>query len=69
MDAKENQVVKDEIFTKIHDLNYSYENVVKVLLATIESLDERMPISIFNESRAFTDHLARCYVNSTDRVY
>lgn len=69
MDAKENQVVKDEVFTKMHDLNYSYENVVKVLLATIESLDERMPISIFNESRAFTDHLARCYVNNTDKEY
>ncbi len=69
MDAKENQVVKNEIFTKMYDLNYSYENVVKVLLATIESLDERMPISIFNESRAFTDHLARCYVNNTDKKY
>lgn len=69
MDAKENQVVKDEIFTKIHDLNYNYENVVKVLLATIESLDETMPISIFNESRAFTDHLARCYINNTDKDY
>lgn len=69
MDAKENQVVKDEIFTKIHDLNYNYENVVKVLLATIESLDETMPISIFNESRAFTDHLARCYINNTDKAY
>lgn len=69
MCAKENQVVKDEIFTKMHDLNYSYENVVKVLLATIESLDEIMPISIFNESRAFTDHLGRCYVNNTDKEF
>lgn len=69
MIAKENQIVKDEIFSRMQDLNYSYENVVKVLLATIESLDEKMPISIFNESRAFTDHLARCYVNNTDGDY
>ncbi|MGN0140650.1 MAG: hypothetical protein ACI4AD_00365 [Roseburia sp.] len=67
--TEENYLITNEVFDRIQDLNYSYENVVKVLLATIESLSESMPISIFNESRAFTDHLARCYVNCTDKSY
>lgn len=67
--TKENYVLTQEIFDKMFFLNESYENVVKVLLATIEALSEKMPIAIYNESRAFTDHLARCYVKNEDKEY
>lgn len=29
MDAKENQVVKDEVFTQMHDLNYTLTDEVR----------------------------------------
>lgn len=67
--TNENHIIEQEYFEKIYDLNDGYENVVKPLLATIESLSEKMPISIYNESRAFTDHLARCYVHFDDKTY
>ena len=38
-----------------------YNNNIKPLIAEIEARGEVMPQPLFNEIRAFTDHIARCY--------
>ena len=38
-----------------------YREVVKPLLALVEAVYEKFPIPVYNEVRAFTDHLSRCY--------
>ena len=43
------------------DLFFQYNNVIKPLVAEIEARGEVMPQPLFNEIRAFTDHIARCY--------
>lgn len=42
-------------------LFHSYRDTVKPLLALVEATYEKFPIPIYNEMRAFTDHLSRCY--------
>lgn len=51
---------------RIHDLYLKYGTVVKPLMAEIEAKGERMPLPIFNEIRAFNDHIARCHYLSLD---
>lgn len=58
-----------DIFHRMYALNKDYQEIVKPLIATIESMSEKMPISIFNESRAFTDHIGRCYINYNNKDY
>lgn len=41
--------------------NECYNETLKPLLATVESLYEEQPVVIFNEIRSFNDHIARCY--------
>ena len=43
------------------ELFSQYNNNVKPLIAEIEARGEVMPQPLFNEIRAFTDHIARCY--------
>ncbi len=38
-----------------------YNNVAKYLIADIEARTEKFPQQVFNEIRAFNDHIARCY--------
>ena len=44
----------------------SYNNIIKPLIAEIEVRHEHFPTAIFNEIRAFNDHIARCYLKPTD---
>lgn len=46
-----------------------YCGVIKPLIARIEALSEKIPLSIFNEIRAFNDHIARCYFGSPGDEY
>ena len=39
----------------------TYNEVIKPLIAEIEVRYEKFPIPVFNEIRAFNDHIARCY--------
>lgn len=64
-----NYIFTPNIFNRMYTLNKNYQEIVKPLIATIESMSEKMPISIFNESRAFTDHIGRCYVNYNNEDY
>ncbi|MBQ6156608.1 MAG: hypothetical protein IJK22_08400 [Bacteroidales bacterium] len=43
------------------ELFSQYNYVIKPLVAEIEARGEAMPQPLFNEIRAFTDHIARCY--------
>ena len=46
---------------KSTELFNQYNQVIKPLIAEIEARSEAMPQPLFNEIRAFTDHIARCY--------
>jgi hypothetical protein len=39
----------------------TYTNVLKPLIADIEVRFEKFPVPVYNEIRAFHDHIARCY--------
>lgn len=53
MNAKQNE--------KIEQLYFEYKQIIKPLLAQIEATYEKFPIPLFNEIRAFNDHISRCY--------
>lgn len=46
---------------KKHYNSYSY--VIKPLVATYEAREQQFPTPIFNEIRAFNDHVSRCYLD------
>ena len=48
--------------SKLSILYGGYNQTIKVLIADIETKYQRFPDSIFNEIRAFNDHIARCYI-------
>lgn len=53
-------------FSKLSPLYQTYNEVIKPLIAEIEVRFESFPTSIYNEIRAFNDHVARCYRNIND---
>ncbi|MDR0872930.1 MAG: hypothetical protein LBN27_05600 [Prevotellaceae bacterium] len=61
----------DNIHTYLHSqlspLYKTYNEVIKPLVADIESRYEKFPRPIFNEIRAFNDHVARCYTEPLDK--
>lgn len=52
-------------YSRYHDevvsLYKSYNKIIKPLIAEIEVRCESFPQAIYNEIRAFNDHIARCY--------
>ncbi len=46
-----------------------YCEIIKPLIAQIEASSEKLPLPLFNEIRAFNDHIARCYYNSPAEDY
>lgn len=61
-------------YSSYHDeivvLYKSYNEVIKPLIAEIEARRESFPQAIYNEIRAFNDHIARCYYNEfADREF
>lgn len=54
---------------KIAPLYKVYNEVVKPLIAEIEVRFEAFPTSVYNEIRAFNDHIARCYKETDDRDF
>lgn len=47
---------------KLAVLYATYNSSVKLLIADIEARTQKFPVEILNEVRAFTDHIARCYL-------
>lgn len=54
---------------RIADSYIQYCDVIKPLIARIEALSEKIPLPLFNEIRAFNDHIARCYYNNPSDEY
>ena len=46
---------------RIAECYIQYCDVIKPLIARIEAYSEKFPLPLFNEIRAFNDHIARCY--------
>lgn len=61
--------MEKEFQSRIEDCYIQYCSVIKPLIARIEALSEKIPLPIFNEIRAFNDHIARCYFNNPDEKY
>jgi len=56
--------MEEKIFhKKLSELYTCYNTVIKPLIADIESKQQEFPDSLFNEIRAFNDHIARCYMS------
>ncbi len=53
----------------IEECYVSYCSVIKPLIAQIEARSEKLPLQLFNEIRAFNDHIARCFYNSPSEEY
>lgn len=53
----------------IEECYVRYCAVIKPLIANIESLSEKIPLPLFNEIRAFNDHIARCYYLNPDETF
>ena len=58
-----------DFFDKLTPLYQTYNGVIKPLIAEIEVRFERFPTSIFNEIRAFNDHVSRCYMKPDDTIW
>lgn len=58
-----------DFFERLTPLYGKYNNVIKPLVAEIEVRFESFPISIFNEIRAFNDHVSRCYLKPDDEKW
>lgn len=56
-------------FERLTPLYNKYNNVIKPLIAEIEVRFESFPTSIFNEIRAFNDHVSRCYLKPDDEEW
>lgn len=56
-------------FEQLTPLYNRYNDVIKPLIAEIEVRFESFPISIFNEIRAFNDHVSRCYLKPDDEEW
>ena len=54
--------MNQDFFERLTPLYNKYNSVIKPLIAEIEVRFESFPISIFNEIRAFNDHVSRCYL-------
>lgn len=51
---------------QISSLYNTYNEVIKPLIALYEAREEQFPTPVFNEIRAFNDHIAKCHLNDID---
>ena len=51
----------ETIYSSLKPLYKSYNEVIKPLVAEIEARGQEFPLPLFNEIRAFNDHVAQCY--------
>lgn len=57
---------KQNLTASLQGLYNTYNGVIKPLIADIESRYQKFPLPIFNEIRAFNDHVAQCYRDEAD---
>lgn len=51
----------DLLHSSVKPLYKSYNEVIKPLIAEIEARGQTFPLPLFNEIRAFNDHIAQCF--------
>jgi hypothetical protein len=51
---------------QISSLYNTYNEVIKPLIALYEAREEQFPTPVFNEIRAFNDHIAKCHLKKID---
>ena len=51
---------------KLKELFDTYNQTLKPLIAEVEVCYEEFPSPVFNEIRAYNDHIARCFIDNTD---
>jgi len=54
------------LHSELLPLYKTYNEVIKPLITDIEIHYEKFPLPIFNEIRAFNDHISRCYTEPLD---
>ncbi len=54
---------------RIESCYSDYCGIIKPLIANIEARSEKIPLPLFNEIRAFNDHIARCYYKNPSSKY
>lgn len=59
----------EEASKRIAECYVQYCEVIKPLIARIEAYSEKFPLPLFNEIRAFNDHIARCYYRTPSDSY
>jgi len=58
-----------ELSKRIAMLYEYYDEIIKPMLVNVESKYENHPLTLFNEIRAFNDHIARCYRKNVNNEY
>lgn len=61
-------MLQPEQHEKITSLYTFYNEVIRPLISEIEARKEVFPAPLFNEIRAFNDHVARCYLSGMTEV-
>lgn len=56
-----------DLSKRLVPLYLKYNTIIKPLIAEIEVRYEHFPIVIFNEIRAFNDHISRCYMKPDNK--
>lgn len=54
-------MIEDSLLPILDEQYRKYREILKPLIAHIEVREEKFPEPIFNEIRAFNDHVAQCY--------
>jgi SMC interacting uncharacterized protein involved in chromosome segregation len=57
------------LHSQLVPLYKTYNEIIKPLIAEIEVRFERFPSPIYNEIKAYNDHIARCYDNIENNEY
>jgi hypothetical protein len=61
----------EKLHSSLKGLYQTYNDVVRYLIIEIELRSQKFPLPLFNEIRAFNDHIARCYLDDAtdDTIY
>ncbi len=59
---------EDFLHNSLKPLYKSYNEVIKPLIADIEARSQQFPLPLFNEIRAFNDHVAQCYWDDVSKA-
>lgn len=60
-------MLSQEYQEKVEVLYESYNTVIRPLISEIEAREEKFPAPLFNEIRAFNDHVARCHLQKVSK--